>query len=794
MVVPGLASFPGSPFRSLVVLFVAGLATWAAAGDGRVTTSREPAVVIPGLTAPHGLEPAQAGEVLFVELRCAACHAARAERSPIPGPDLSEVGARLRPTYLEAFLRAPQTAHPGSRMPDLLSALSEGERGEVSKALTHWLVSRATQRFRSEPADASDVAEGGRLFHRVGCVACHEPRMAPPSGGSIPDRRQASVPLDHVGRKYGVDSLAAFLFEPGRVRPAGRMPDLALSRAEARSIAAYLIGMGSEEEPAFELAPALVQEGERQFERFNCHACHAGMIEAAPRLARPRAELRGEAGCLDPQDGATPRFALAPMQIAALRTALPAPGGSPTPAQALDRALVSFNCIGCHERDGHGGVDPALDPYFETSARDLGDEARIPPPLTDVGAKLQPGWMRKILFDGARARPTMHTRMPQFGESNLGELPEGFAAVDAGSIEPFPIRQFRDDGEDRERDRAREAGRQLLGSSNASCISCHDFNGKPASPGFRGTDLILTTERLQPSWFARFLMDPQAFRPRMVMPTFWLDGQAVQTEILDGDTRAQIEAIWSYLAQGRVARDPEGVNPVRTHIDVTDTIRTYRGRSRVAGFRGIAVGFPGGVNYAFDARNGALAALWRGDFVSARWDGQGAGDFEPRAPSIQLERDLPFSEVLDAVTPWPRRPRTSEEQPVDPDPTYPKRLGYQFQGYHLDAARNPTLRYRFGSTQVEDRSAARLEGQHPALRRTLRFVNEQRRFLHFLLLTGEVEVESETSFLQGRLRVRLSQPVPMARREVDGQRRELLLVLDLPEGFHELQIDYELLP
>ena len=38
---------------------------------------------------------------------------------------------------------------------------------------------------------------------------------------------------------------------------------------------------------------------------------------------------------------------------------------------------------------------------------------------------------------------------------------------------------------------------------------------------------MIAHQRLQPSWFYHFLRDPNAFRPRTVMPDSWPGGQAI---------------------------------------------------------------------------------------------------------------------------------------------------------------------------------------------------------------------------------------------------------------------------
>ena len=57
-------------------------------------------------------------------------------------------------------------------------------------------------------------------------------------------------------------------------------------------------------------------------------------------------------------------------------------------------------------------------------------EAVAPPTLTGVGHKLRTPWMKQVLTGAGRARPWMALRMPQFGEANVGRLPEEVAALE----------------------------------------------------------------------------------------------------------------------------------------------------------------------------------------------------------------------------------------------------------------------------------------------------------------------------------------------------------------------------
>ncbi|QDU19025.1 c-type cytochrome [Urbifossiella limnaea] len=751
------------------------------------------APVVPGLSNTHPLTEPQVGRLLMSELRCAACHGGKDTAPAIDrsAPDLSDVGARVAPDYLRRFLAAPAAAHPGTPMPDLLAAEPAGQRERIAEALTHFLVAQSPGKFTRQPFADRDPTAGKALFHSVGCVVCHSPRDD--AGKEV--AAEAVVGLGHVPEKYSHPSLRGFLREPTRVRPSGRMPDMKLTPAEADAVAAYLVGATATKVAALEPRADLVALGKEHFRRLNCAACHTlGGVPPAPPV-RPLDGADAARGCLSDQPGKAPRFGLSAAQAKAVRAALAAPAAPASDKDRLATTLVAFNCVGCHKRDNYGGVSEGLDEFFRASEKELGDEGRIPPPLTLVGAKLQRVAMQKVLFDGDGVRPYMTTRMPQFGEPNLRHLPDLFAALDTVKGVEFRLPRA-EGGDQQERDRERvmrAAGRDLVGDQGLNCIACHSFNGK--APNREGIELLTSTQRLQPAWFYQFLRDPSAFRPRTVMPTSWPGGKAVHTKILDGDTDRQIESIWYYLSLGTSAADPSGMRSADTLLTVTDAARTYRGRSSVAGYRGIAVGFPDKLNYAFNAETGTLSALWRGDFVRVNRGGQGSGGFNPAAKAVQLAQDLSFYALADERAAWPLRPVTNKDVPANPDPLYAKNGGYQFKGYQLDAAAVPTFLYRTGDVEVGDRSAAENPDEKPRLVRQLSFDSPAARTVWFRALTGKVEAESKVVFKTPDLRVGVP-PVPFVLRPTaaDPRAKELLLRLDIPAGRSTRTLTYDILP
>ena len=755
--------------------------------------------VIVGLSNKHPLTQSQVGELLVQELRCAACHS-HDEQQPLlerSAPDLSEVGARIAPDYLRRFLASPSAMHPGTTMPDLLASESGSKREEIAEALTHFLVAQSTKQFDSVEAENPDLNLGKELFHSVGCIACHTPRELKSEDTVDENEKEivkvAGVDLGHLSTKYSHKSLSGFLFQPLRVRSSGRMPDMKLTPVESQAVAGYLLSEQHLESQSLQPQEKLTALGRKYFQDLNCAACHKlnDIPAAAPLDSLRKADLTR--GCLSKTPGKSPRFAFDDTQVQAIVAALKKEKQVDSDKVKIAKTLTAFNCIACHIRDDFGGVPEDRNPFFKTSEKALGDDGRIPPPLTLVGAKLQPVWLKKVLYDGESVRPYMTTRMPQYGEANLRHLPELVGQLDVlKSVElKIPSTESRSKSEQEREKLLRTAGRELLGDKGLNCIACHNFSGKP-SPINKGKDMMTTFQRLQPGWFNNFVRNPGAYRPRIVMPYSWPDGIAAHKTILDGDTEMQIEAIWFYLSLGTSAADPPGIRRPETILSVADATRTYRGRSSVAGFRGIAVGFPERLNYAFNAETGTLTAIWQGEFIRVDRGGQGSGGFNPAGPAIALAQDVSFLELSDAKAPWPLRPVMTKEVPNNQNPLYPKNLGYQFIEYFLDEADNPTFVYRSGAIEIQDRSIAVQSGEKLVLQRAFHFNSPKPQSIWYRALTGSIEAESNLVYKTAKLRLTIPVAETLLRSLSDNpESSELLLKLEIPQGISTLLFTYE---
>tara|TARA_B100000446_G_scaffold41985_1_gene37621 strand:- start:1734 stop:2330 length:597 start_codon:yes stop_codon:yes gene_type:complete len=197
------------------------------------------------------------------------------------------------------------------------------------------------------------------------------------------------------------------------------------------------------------------------------------------------------------------------------------------------------------------------------------------------------------------------------------------------------------------------------------------------------------------------------------------------------------------------------------------------------------------MNYAFNAQNGTLSALWSGEFVNVSWGGQGSGNFNPRSRPIELAQDVAFYRLSKNDASWPIQPVMDKENPVNPDPLYPRNRGYQFMGYQLNGEGVPTFMYRTGEVAVEDTANGVVANRVNRLERRLRFDASKSETVYFRALTGQVRSLSPTQFATDAVKMQVPEDTALLRGE--GDTRELLLKLKLPKGKSEIRIRYELL-
>lgn len=617
------------------------------------------------------------GLLLLAELNCTTCHAVpkswEERLKAKAGPDLSAVGSRLDPDTLWLMIRSPQNRKKGTQMPGLFAG-AEGDDEKV-EALVEYL-SSLKQDLPQVPA--GDVERGKELYHKVGCVACHEPArdVRPPkvaADAEVEKPGNASVPIA-LADAYDFTALAHFLQNPLAVRPSGRMPDMRLAAQDASDIAAYLhVGRVAEKaaaRAALKIPKQGVEKGRELFQKMNCVACHKldAATTAKAVTSKPLKTLSSDKGCLAAkQSSGTPRFDLNDLEKRALKLALALVKKEDAPKltaqEKVDWQMTRLNCYACHDRDGKGGPEPPRAQYFgvnDPGAESLGELAHAPPALDKVGRKLTHEWFEKILWgkDGS-VRPYMDTHMPSFGREQTEMLISAFNEADKLD-KPIEI-----DISGLAKHHRAELGRQLLGAKGLACVSCHGMKDRK-SLGPPVIRLTHTVERLQPEFFKELLLNPQVTQPGTVMPPMFVGRKTADQDI---------ESLWTYLREIEGQPLPEGLMSsadFELKPDQEKRVIVFRSFIEGAGTHAIGVGFPGGLNAAFDAKTSRWAIVWKGRFLDAmsNWQDRSMPPIKPLGTDV---KELPV------VT--------------------GKRV---FGGYTLGQDGVPTFRYLEDGQQVED--------------------------------------------------------------------------------------------
>ena len=690
------------------------------------------------------------GRFLFEEASCIRCHQAD-DKDHVAnglkwrqGPDLSKIGARAHAGWMERWLDSPRKMRPGAAMPELFGHDETGraERYAVARYLATLGGPVKANAKKTKPQDyLLSALRGQSLFNSIGCVACHNAEG---------NRDEANTffgplvnhPLHALGSKTTTEKLAEYLKNPLAVDPSGRMPHLLLDDREATDIARFLchatdesikddLGTAPErgllfaafkrveprvdEFPAFEkLTPpaAWSDLGKRLVIARGCNNCHTiepegnpfAQVQANADLSDLKKLDNPKAGCLaakpDPKASA-PFYAFNDAERSALRAFLKTGltgAGSPAPAHVARTDLRRFNCLACHNRDGEGGLSPEMLDLLRLDEKAENAESISPPPLTGVAHKLRTPWLRQVLTGAGRARPWMTLRMPQFGEAQVGKLPEALAALEGTNADEaihkvaLDVKQI-------------EAGRLLVGKTAFGCISCHDIAGN-VTGGTRGPDLALMSQRVRHDWYVRWLEQAQRMQPGTRMPEVFTKGKSLFDALYDGDAGPQAEAMWAYLSLGPTLPLPAGLDPPRGLVlraeDRPILLRTFMPD---AGTKAIAVGFPGGVAATFDAATCRLAYAWSGNFLDATpvWGGRGGSPAKvlgTRFWTSPLGCPLALSssgEPPDFAA-RAKEPAYGAELPEGEPFTGTPLL--RFAGYGTDKAGNPIFRYTLNTEKT----------------------------------------------------------------------------------------------
>lgn len=757
------------------------------------------------------------GEELFHSIGCAACHGDR--RSNGQGSvDFAMPLGTLHEKYsiasLTKFLQNPHAVRPSGRMPSL-----NLEQKEASYVASYLL-----KDTKAEPIMAYQYYEGG--WENLPDFSKLEPKS---SGYAVEisldvaaRREQFALRFEsnlHLrssgkykfwltsddGSRLLIDGKEVILHD-GVHAASTKTAEIQLDKGPHKLVVEYVEWHGQEElsleissnemerrslnsmlslsaEPralasSFVADPELVKQGTALFASVGCASCHQhDKIKAASKLsAKSIAELnvRATSGCLS-ASGMSPRFQLSTQQVDDLKAAIAdvqAPQQvASTADQQIHSTLLTLNCYACHSRGDMGGVPNQLNHIFSGTVPEMGDEARIPPTLTNVGDKLRKSWMATVLNEGGKNRPYMKTRMPRFGKQNVGDLVDLFATQDVRT-------EVAEVNYDEPEHRILAAGRSMVGDQALACIKCHSF-GPHKATGIQSLNMTTMTSRLRRDWFHRYLIDPQAYRKGTRMPAAWPRGKTILKKVLNGDTHQQIQAIWDYLDQGDKAAIPSGLERKAIVLKPTERPIIYRNFIQGLSPRGIAVGHPEQVHYAWDAHDMNLKLIWHNQFIDAskHWVGRGPGFQSPLGDHVMtLAAGIPLAALESLDAEWPKQSA--------------REAGFRFLGYELSDLGQPTFEYQFENVAVTDSIRPLTARPDSKLVRTLsmKVIDSESppQSLYFRLATGTNSVEIEDGIKVGSVTYELSSGSRPIRR-TEGQQDVLLKVEFDSEGKAQLK-------
>lgn len=482
-----------------------------------------------GSAALQRTEQLHLGRELFIEFRCAKCHALPASDPAIPelgmdAPSFEGIGSRRNYEWMARWILDPQMQRPTAHMPKIL-------RGPAAKADAEAIAGfLAAQKGVLLPNDdnapTAEQKEGGkRLFEILHCAACHN---AP----DMSESDTAKISLKHLRSKFAPGALSEFLLKPAAHYAWTRMPNFKLKPDEAKQLAAFLNSVA--DKPAEISAPndsAIRERGKRLTQTTGCLNCHTLKLEnqfKTKSLTDLPAD-KWQSGCLADKasdDSKSPLFAFTATGREALQAFAATDRASlarHVPAEFAERQSRLLDCRACH-----GQVEEI-------------------PPFDILGEKLKPEWMARFLAGeiSYKPRPWLEARMPAFAE-RAEWLAQGLATQHG-----FPPQTPAEPAIDMD---AAKVGQKLVSAAGGfSCVTCHSVGDFGADQAFEtpGLDLAHSGERLRRSYFERWVRNPIQIDPASKMPVFFDEnGKSPLTDFYDGDGPKTINAIWQYLRLG----------------------------------------------------------------------------------------------------------------------------------------------------------------------------------------------------------------------------------------------------
>jgi mono/diheme cytochrome c family protein len=382
------------------------------------------------LSAKPSSDPA-AGASLYGESFCASCHAVQNAAGNLVGgdvgPELTRVGSKVKPEWLQAWLRNPRAYDPETGMPHY--RFNDPQVATLAGFLLAKADSDLLANVHLEAATPEQIAHGKRLVSDYGCASCHEISGVKKPENFAPElSRIGSKPVTQLvflpGMQHTLpDYIAGKIKQPRAFGQGLKMPQYTFTPAQIDSLATALLALNDR---AATLPPSLTVAATPESDYqpagkagklmtdlacFSCHRINGHGGDMAPDLTWEGSSVQRQwlvdflknPNTLRPAlIRRMPKFNLTDGEINELtdyimtvyqspavdRDSLPL-NGYPQGQVELGKQLFygKYACQGCH--------------IVDTKA----DKGYVGPTLTHVGSRLSAAWIFQWMKNPQALRP-----------------------------------------------------------------------------------------------------------------------------------------------------------------------------------------------------------------------------------------------------------------------------------------------------------------------------------------------------------------------------------------------------
>jgi cytochrome c1 len=372
-----------------------------------------------------------AGASLYGESFCATCHAVQNAAGNLVGgdigPELTRIGNKVKPEWLQAWVHNPRIYDPGTAMPHY--RFNDSQVATLSGFLLAKTDSDFMANVHLDPATPEQVAHGKRLVTDYGCASCHEIAGIKKPENFAPElSRIGSKPINQLifltGMQHTLpDYIAGKIRNPRAFATGLKMPQFNLTPQQIDAITTALLSLNDRSRalPPSLTVPAAAastyqpagKAGQLMHDMacFSCHRINGHGSDLAPDLTWEGSSVQRtwlQSFLKNPNTlrpaliRRMPRFNLTDGEISELtdyimtvyqspaidRDSMPLSGYAPVQVEQGRQLFYSkYACQSCHIVDAKS------------------DKGYIGPTLTQVGSRLTAAWIYNWMKNPQALRP-----------------------------------------------------------------------------------------------------------------------------------------------------------------------------------------------------------------------------------------------------------------------------------------------------------------------------------------------------------------------------------------------------